>query len=275
MYGPATARRRVFTRTTGSNRKGLDTVADLSKIVNDLSNLTVLEAAELAKILEERWDRGTIVPEFISEDDLKTFEGWLRYQAGDMVAIPPDQLAMLRVAFDKGRERSLATPKVGLMKLQPIPGQHLYAVAVREDSDLWLTLWVRRSQKGEYFVMVPRGDRDWDAHISYHLDGTRHAKSFGRTHHPQKFQPLTGAFRGAVNLGTHKGHFPKSVGAVCDPTAFNGVVEVAPGVLGGRDGAVIVDLVEPGCEPLLVPDTIIRQEIFRDTLPWIVIRIAS
>ena len=30
-------------------------MADLAKIVNDLSSLTVLEAAELAKLLEEKW----------------------------------------------------------------------------------------------------------------------------------------------------------------------------------------------------------------------------
>ena len=30
-------------------------MADLSKIVDELSNLTVLEAAELAKMLEEKW----------------------------------------------------------------------------------------------------------------------------------------------------------------------------------------------------------------------------
>jgi len=30
-------------------------MADLSKLVNDLSSLTVLEAAELAKLLEEKW----------------------------------------------------------------------------------------------------------------------------------------------------------------------------------------------------------------------------
>ena len=30
-------------------------MADLQKIVNDLSSLTVLEAAELAKLLEEKW----------------------------------------------------------------------------------------------------------------------------------------------------------------------------------------------------------------------------
>src|SRR5262245_36130296 len=31
------------------------TMADLSKIVDELSSLTVLEAAELAKLLEEKW----------------------------------------------------------------------------------------------------------------------------------------------------------------------------------------------------------------------------
>ena len=30
-------------------------MTDLSKLVNDLSSLTVLEAAELAKLLEEKW----------------------------------------------------------------------------------------------------------------------------------------------------------------------------------------------------------------------------
>jgi len=30
-------------------------MADLSKIVDDLSSLTVLQAAELAKLLEEKW----------------------------------------------------------------------------------------------------------------------------------------------------------------------------------------------------------------------------
>jgi hypothetical protein len=119
------------------------------------------------------------VPEFISEDDLKTFDGWLRYQGIDAATTTPNELAMWRDMFDKARARSMATPKVGLMKLRRIPGEHRYAVAVREGSDLWLTLWVRRSRKGEFFVMVPRADRGWDPHTSYHLDGTVHLKSFG------------------------------------------------------------------------------------------------
>ena len=36
--------------------------ADLSKIVDDLSQLTVLEAAELSKLLEEKWGVSAAAP---------------------------------------------------------------------------------------------------------------------------------------------------------------------------------------------------------------------
>jgi hypothetical protein len=41
-----------------------------------------------------------------------------------------------------------------VMKLRPVPGEHRYAVAVEEGSDLWLTLWVKRSPDGEFFVVL-------------------------------------------------------------------------------------------------------------------------
>ena len=215
--------------------------------------------------------------DFISEDDLKTFEGWLKYQGVDMASTTPEQLTMWRGYFNEATAGSAATPKVGLMKLRPVPGEYRYAVAVREGSDLWLTLWVRRSRKGEFFVMVPRGDREWDPHTSYHLDGTFHSKSHGRTFETQpKRQPLTGEFRGTEPLGAYGGYGPKSVGATCDPAAFSGVVEVAPGVLGPVHGTVVVDLVAPDCEPIDHPFTrIAAQQVFRDTLPGVVIRVGS
>ena len=37
-------------------------MADLSKIVDDLSNLTVLQAAELSKLLEEKWGVSAAAP---------------------------------------------------------------------------------------------------------------------------------------------------------------------------------------------------------------------
>src|SRR5215471_13832328 len=59
---------RVWSRLTPTRRKTRppdaakvgakpkeNVMADLQKIVNDLSSLTVLEAAELAKLLEEKW----------------------------------------------------------------------------------------------------------------------------------------------------------------------------------------------------------------------------
>ena len=37
-------------------------MADLAKIVDDLSSLTILEAAELVKILEEKWGVSAAAP---------------------------------------------------------------------------------------------------------------------------------------------------------------------------------------------------------------------
>jgi hypothetical protein len=186
--------------------------------------------------------------DFISEDDLLTFEGFLKYQGVPATSAPAD-LKMWRGYFEEAKWLHEASPKIGLMKLQPIPGEQKYAVAIRDGSYLWLTLWVRCSRKGEIFIMYPRGNRDWDAHASYHANGTFHQKSFGATFgSPQKRQPLTSAFRESEHLGMYGGH-GKSTGAICDRKAFDGVVIVEPGILGPRDGAVGVDLVEPGYEP--------------------------
>jgi len=101
------------------------------------------------------------------------------------------------------------------MKLRKIAGEYRYAVAVREGSDLWLALWVKRSKKGEFFVLLPRKDGRWDNHTSYHLDGTRNMKSRGRhVFEPSQRQPLTGQFRGTESLWQIAGHDPKSVGKV-------------------------------------------------------------
>jgi hypothetical protein len=90
------------------------------------------------------------VDEFISEDDLPAFEGWLRYQAIDAAAIAQEELATWRRIFEEARQRSVANPKVGLMKLQPVPGEFRYAVAVKDVADLRLTLWVKRSRKASF-----------------------------------------------------------------------------------------------------------------------------
>ena len=117
--------------------------------------------------------------EFISEEDLKTFEGWLRYQGMDAATSAPEELEKWRV------------------------------------------------------------------------------------------------FRGTESLGAIAGYGPKSVGAICDLTAFSGVVEIASGVLGPRDGQITVDLVEPDCQSAAFRWTKIARRVFRDIPSWVVITIGS
>ena len=79
------------------------------------------------------------------------------------------------------------------------------------------------------------------------------------------------------NLVTFAGYGPKTVGAICDPSAFSGIVEIAPGILGPRDGQITVDLLEPGCQPPAASPytTIVRRDVFRDATPWVVITVES
>ena len=53
-------------------------------------------------------------------------------------------------------------------------GEYRYAVAVRHTSELMIALGVRRSAKGEVVVLIPRADKGWDPHTTYHRDGTFH-----------------------------------------------------------------------------------------------------
>lgn len=214
--------------------------------------------------------------EFISEESLGTFESWLRYQAIDKTTCSLEELAMWQREFDDAMKRTVDTNKVGLMKLKQVPFEHKYAVAIEHDSELWLTLWVRRSQKGEFFVFQPRGDRGHNPHTSYHLDGTLHMKSYDHKGLTQKRQPLTVPFRGTEHLGTYLGHSTKIVGAICDPSAFTGVLRVPRDVLGPRHGQIVVDLTEPNHElPEFSGMQIEAQQVFKEVIPWVVITVGS
>jgi hypothetical protein len=186
--------------------------------------------------------------DFISEDDLLTFDGFLKYQAVNPAALTPDELAVWRGYFDEAARSRSSAPKLGLMKLQPVPGEQKYAVAIRKAGDLWLTMWVRCSPKGEVFIMYPRAGRTaGDPHASYHLNGIFHQKSHKQARLRQQRQPLTATFKESEHLGIYAGHGTGS-GAVCDPNAFDGVVIVEPGILGPRDGSVGIDLLAVGYE---------------------------
>ena len=90
--------------------------------------------------------------DFISEDDLLTFDGWMEAQGVDPATCTPEEIKMMRSIFDEGMRKS--SPKVGLMNFPPVTGEQKYAAAIRDGSDLWLTMWVRCSWKGEIFILV-------------------------------------------------------------------------------------------------------------------------
>ena len=58
------------------------------------------------------------------------------------------------------------------------------------------------------------------------------------------------------------GHDPLKEGKICDPADFTGTVEVPSGILGLTKGNVIVDLVEPGREPLPELYPILQRQTF-------------
>jgi hypothetical protein len=219
---------------------------------------------------------------FISEDDLQTFGGFLKYQAVDPAMLTPDELAMWRGYFDEAVRRRASAPKLGLMKLSRDPGEQKYAVAIRHGDDLWLTMWVRCSPKGEVFILYPRAGREaGDPHASYHLSGIFHQKGHGKARLRHQRQPLTPSFKESEHLGIYLGH-GKSSGAVCEPKAFDAVVIVEPGILGPRHGSVGIDLVAPGYEAEWARDvaerfyfgTVRRREVLsRNPRPSLVITI--
>jgi hypothetical protein len=213
--------------------------------------------------------------DFIDEYELRTLDGWLKYQAIDKASLSPEELDMWLSLFAEANQRALATPKLDLIKLKPIEDEYRYAVAVREGSNLWLVLWVRRSAKGEIFVLLPRGDAKSDVHSSYHLDGTYHHKSYKRTFHRRKGQPLTQVFLGTFPLISYSGFGPKTVGAVCNNLDFNAVLEVPSGVLGPRNGSISVDLVEPDHNSVECLGSVspFCQGVYKDSRPWITIRV--
>jgi hypothetical protein len=51
--------------------------------------------------------------------------------------------------------------------------------------------------------MVPRADRGWDPHTSYHVDGTFHAKSHGRKFGPPLNNQTSGRKTAPYSLNTN------------------------------------------------------------------------
>src|SRR5438094_5111571 len=142
----------------------------------------------------------------------ETFEGWCKCQAIDPAALMPAELAMWQGMFGEIQEYAATVPKVGLLGYGARgPGERAYAIAVPDDANLWLVLWVKVSQRRDVYVFYPHGDtRGCDPHTSYHRDGSMHSKSFGEKFPMQRRQPLDDSFTGSEHLGRFYGYGPAS-----------------------------------------------------------------
>ena len=205
-----------------------------------------------------------------------TFDEWLkRQQLPDAGSIPPDQLALLRASYEASAA-SAAKVTRWTPRVRSSPEDDLYAVAVRDDADLWLLTWVRRSKKNEFFMMLPRPDHSIDAHASLHADGLFHLKGSGFTDWEKQRQKPDANFKGHVQLtmtpislrGAH------GVKAMCEPTQFNDVFELTPSGLAVDECAVAVDLVERGGAALEKPwSRIVQQRRHTGHIPEVLITI--
>jgi hypothetical protein len=212
-----------------------------------------------------------------NEGPLRSLDEYLRYQGIDPATAAPDVLAQFLEEFDKAVAKRRATLPMGeIFKPKRTAAKHgdfKIAVAVRDGDQLWATITVRRDPKGDVYVLYPRHEDN--PHASYHRDGTFHHKSANHVIARKLRQPLNSAFKGCEHIGVFAGHGPKTIGAICNPANFSEVVEVPRGILGPRDGFVAVDLVEPGCAPLDLLGPITHEWAFKDSVPWIVVRVGK
>ena len=74
-------------------------MADLSKIVEDLSSLTVLEAAELSKLLEEKWGVSAAAP--------VAFAGPMPGAGGSEAAAPVEEQTEFTVMLTSGGDKKI------------------------------------------------------------------------------------------------------------------------------------------------------------------------
>ena len=203
------------------------------------------------------------------------FDAWLSNQELVADSLTPEQLALFRHVFDEAIQRAAEWRAQSAPSRSSGKSDRRYAVAIQDGDELGLTFWIKRSVKGEIFLLYPR-ESEMDPHASYHRDGTYHQKSYGVATSAQRRQPLDSSFRGTEHLGTFGGH-----GAgprIDDATAFDDVLVVSSGILHGRGGCIVVDLVEPGAQPAPHHREMLRivdERIYQDSSPWIVVAIAA
>jgi hypothetical protein len=136
--------------------------------------------------------------------------------------------------------------------------------------------WVRREPKGDVYVNWPRDDLKWKPHASFHASGQHHQKSHNRKMALAHCEKPDANFRGArMVAGTPiSADEPRTINRPCELVAFGGVVEIPLSELRLEKyrNMITVEIVEPNHVADIVPNgRIVRQAVFKDAMPWIVV----
>ncbi len=199
----------------------------------------------------------------------------MAYQAIDVPSLDEHELKEWRSDYDASceaqRQRKTWTPRI-----RSSVKDLLYAVAVRDASDLWLSLWVKRNSKSDYFVMFPRDEPGWDPHASYHSDGRLHQKSHDRKMLAFQRQIPGPGFKGTEQMQTTELDLEsvRAVKARCDPSQFTGVLETPGEILLQGGHTIAVDLTEANGSAVAQPSSqIVFERRFSDAIPEVLLTI--
>jgi hypothetical protein len=205
------------------------------------------------------------------------FDDWLRAHQIDSRELTDEAAASLRRAFD-AVQLAIDDARSSTMFGKPCPqGEQRHAIAIEDGDDLRLGLVIRRSKRGEIFILIPRGS-EWDPHSSYHADGTYHHKSYGQVFKSNlpKRQPLGPSFKGTEHLGSIYGF--GTAAPICHRDNFTSVTAIPSSILSGTRGCINIDLVEPEISPNSIHrdgKQIVLETTYRDGSPWIVIAVIA
>ncbi|MDR1208226.1 MAG: 50S ribosomal protein L7/L12 [Holosporales bacterium] len=94
-------------------------MADLAKIVDELSGLTVLEAAELSKLLEEKWGVSAAAPVAVAavaaaaEAEVKTeFDVWLDEAGANKINVIKEVRTITSLGLKEAKDLVEGAPKL-------------------------------------------------------------------------------------------------------------------------------------------------------------------
>jgi len=147
-----------------------------------------------------------------------------------------------------------------------------YAIAVRDNADLWLFVVATRGSHGDVYSFRPIDEGRRNPHASYHASGVTHHKSYNKVSMRRMRQKLDATFIGAEWLDGS----PISLQGArilrkpCRPERYAGVFEIDASEISPTYEncytSINIDLVAPGHPP--IPSGIeLRRIIFTDRVP--------